>query len=43
MFHSLLENRRSIRKFESRAVEAEKIELLVEAANSLRQPQRMLL
>ena len=36
MFHSLLENRRSIRKFENRAVEAEKIDLLVEAA--LRSP-----
>ena len=36
MFHSLLENRRSIRKFENKAVEAEKIDLLVEAA--LRSP-----
>ena len=36
MFHSLLENRRSIRKFKSKAVETEKIDLLVEAA--LRSP-----
>jgi nitroreductase len=32
MFLSLIEKRRSIRRFEQRAVEAEKIELLVEAA-----------
>lgn len=36
MFHSLLENRRSIRKFENKPVEAEKIDMLVEAA--LRSP-----
>ena len=36
MFHSLIQKRRSIRKFSGRKVEAEKIELLVEAA--LRSP-----
>ena len=36
MFQSLIENRRSIRNFKDKAVEAEKIELLVEAA--LRSP-----
>lgn len=36
MFHSLIENRRSIRNFENTAVEAEKIDFLVEAA--LRSP-----
>lgn len=34
MFIDLLRSRRSIRKFEERAIEQEKIDLLVEAAKS---------
>jgi nitroreductase len=39
MFHSLIEKRRSIRKFTDRAVEAEKVQSLIEAA--LRSPSSM--